>query len=74
MTYSLDLKFIKPGKNDMKFRPLAQIYIKCCTTDQHKRICITPQCITIRELASQINRLKRELDSILKKSKKGFLK
>lgn len=71
MTRSLDLEFGKPSKNDLPGPTNAYIYVKTysCEKDQ---IFITPDCVTLRELDEQIDRLKKELEEIRKKAKQKF--
>ena len=72
MTYSLDLDFWKPGKNDLPGPPRAYVYVKTHTEDERGTIFITADCVNLRELEDEIKRLYRELDDILKKAKKKF--
>ncbi len=73
MTYSLELKFVKPGKTGLpRFQYNAQVYIKTYTAQQNFKF-ITPDCVTFKEFDYQINRLQKELEDIRKKAKRKFL-
>ncbi len=73
MTYSLELKFTKPGKTGLpRFLYNAQVYIKTYTIQQDFKF-ITPDCANFKEFDYQINRLQKELEDIRKKAKKKFL-
>ncbi|MBW2053407.1 MAG: hypothetical protein JRI85_14365 [Deltaproteobacteria bacterium] len=72
MTYSLDLRFRKPGEDDPPFSPIADIYVKAYTQEKDEHILITPECVTVKELKYEIDRLKKELDDIGKKAEQKF--
>ncbi len=73
MTFSLDLDFVKPGKGDRPFKPYAQVYVKSHTKDDSRGlILVTPDCVTMQELDCEIDRLRKELESIRKKGKRRF--
>ena len=71
MTYSLDLRFRKPPKGHHS-RPLAQIYVKTHSSDENGYIFITPECVSLRNVEEQIDRLKKELETIRKKARRKF--
>lgn len=74
MTYSFDLLFRDPSKGDLPGPSIAQIYVKTHTSDKTGHIFITPYCVTMREFEEQIERLKRELETIKKKANQKFTK
>jgi hypothetical protein len=72
-THSLDLEFSDDQKSDLPHSPIAGIYVKTFS----RRIAdglllITPDCVTIREFEYQVDQLKAELDTILKKARAKF--
>lgn len=73
MTYSLDLDFVKLRKTDLPGPPRAHIYVKTHSSDTRKLIFISPDCVTMKELEYEIDRLKKELEEIRKKAKRKFL-
>lgn len=73
MGFYLDLDFIKPGKNDLPGPPNALVYVKNSFGYEGSELSyITPHCLSPQEFESQINRLHKELDRILKRAKKRF--
>lgn len=73
MTYSLDLEFRKPAKNDLPGPANAYIYVKTHTSEKCQ-IFITPDCVTFSEFEEQIDRLKKEFEVIRRKAKQKFSK
>jgi hypothetical protein len=70
--YSLDWIFL----DDLGVSPIAQIFIKTSTTHQypeHNELeFITPECMSVREIDEQIDRLHRELQDIRKALHRKF--
>jgi hypothetical protein len=74
-TYTFDLEFHSPFP--LKDRGLpngatANISIKHLTVDEKGEPVVTPDCITMRELDSQIDRLKEELEQVRILASKKF--
>jgi hypothetical protein len=74
MTYSLDLLFREPSKGELPGPSIAQIYVKTHTSDEKGHIFITPHCVSMREFEEQIDRLKKELETLRKKANQKFSK
>ncbi|HDY87971.1 MAG TPA: hypothetical protein ENH82_07660 [bacterium] len=74
MTYSFELMLHKPSKGDPPWPSIAQIYVKTHTSDEKGHIFITPECVSMRELEEQIDRLQQELEIIRKKAIKKLSK
>lgn len=74
MTYSLDVIFRKPSKGEISGPVMAQVYVKSHTRDKKGYILITPDCVSLREIEEQVNRLKEELEIIRKKAKEKLAK
>lgn len=74
MTYSLDLMFREPSKDDLSGPSIAQIYIKRYTSDEQGHIFITPNCVSMREIGAEIERLKQELETIKEQANQRFKK
>lgn len=72
MTYSLDLDFVRRKKTDLAGPPRAHIYVKTHVSDSRNLIFISHDCVTLRELEYEIERLKKELEDIRKKAKRKF--
>ena len=72
--YSFQLLHAKPSKPNFSGEKIAQIYIQKHTSDEEGRILITPRCFSFSEIKNEVCRLKRELDLIQQKAKKGFRK
>lgn len=70
MTHSLDLDFVKSG--NLPGPPRAHIYVKSHTRDNRNFIFVTPECVSIRELEYEIDRLQKELENIRKKARRKF--
>jgi len=73
MAYSLDLNVLKSAEGDIP-APCVRVYVKAYGSDEHGLICITPECVSISELDSEIDRLKEELEEIRKRAKREFTK
>lgn len=74
MTYSLELDFIQSKKEEIPDEHAhAHIYIKTYSSDRN-RIFITPECTTLPELESEIDRLHKELEHLRKVAKHKFAK
>ena len=58
MTHSLDLDFVKPGKTELPGPPRAHIYVKSYNKGNRDFIFITPNCVSMRELEHEIDRLR----------------
>lgn len=71
MMNSLDLLFIKPNKKEL-ISPIVKIYVKTFTRDKSDEVLITPNCVTLKELEYEIDRLKKELEYIRKKAARVF--
>lgn len=74
MSYSLDLLFLKPLKEKFSGTPLAKIYVKTHTKDKKGYILVTPDCVSLREVEAEVDRLITELKDIRKKAKQNFMK
>lgn len=74
MSHSLDLLFLKPIKEKLSFTPIANIYVKANTRDKEGRIVITRNCLSLREIEAEADRLITELKDIKKKAKQNFIK
>ena len=74
MTYSLDVIFRKPSKGELSGHVMAHVYVKSHTRDKEGYVLITPDCVSLREIEEQINRLKEELEIIRTKAKEKFAK
>lgn len=72
MSHSLDLLFLKPLKEKLSVTPLANIYVKTNTRDKKGRIVITRNCLSLREIEAEADRLITELKDIKKKAKQKF--
>ncbi|MBA7570404.1 hypothetical protein ES708_12154 [subsurface metagenome] len=72
MTYSLDFDFVKPRKTELPGPPRVHIYVKSYSESTRGFIFITPDCVSIRELEYEIDRLKKELEDIRKKARRKF--
>ena len=73
MTYSLDLDFVKLGKTEFPGPPRAHIYVKSYSKSNRGFIFITPDCVNIRELEYEIDRLQKELEDIRKKARRKIV-
>ena len=71
-TYSLDLQFLDPKKEEMPGAPIAQIYVKTYSRDVKGVIYISPRCVTLREIENECDRLIKEITSIRKKAVQKF--
>jgi hypothetical protein len=71
---SLDLMFRKPSKGQPPGPGIAHIYVRTYSGNKKGDIFITPDCFSMRELEEQIERLKRELETIRKKANRKFPK
>ena len=69
---SLDLMFCKSSKNQHPGTSVARIYVRSCSNEKGE-IIITPDCFSIRELEVEIDRLKKELETIKKKAQQEFV-
>ena len=74
MSYSLDLLFLKPSKKGLPASPKANIYVKTHTRNKDGHILITPNCLSLKEMEAEIDRLITELKDIKKKAKQNFKK
>lgn len=72
MTYSLDLIFHKPSKDERLGPRIAQIYVKHCSKSEDGTTFITPRCVSLADVEREIERLKQELDAIGKKAKQKY--
>jgi hypothetical protein len=70
--HSFDLVFHETVKGEPLGPRIAKIYINTSSSDEEGHICITPDCVSMREFEGQIDRLKQELDMIGKKAKQKF--
>jgi hypothetical protein len=73
MACSLDLDVLKSGEGDIP-APCVRVYVKAYGSDERGLIYITPECVSIQELDSEIDRLKKELEEIRKRAKREFTK
>ncbi|MDA8241924.1 MAG: hypothetical protein M0Z67_16365 [Nitrospiraceae bacterium] len=73
MTYSLDLDVLKSGEGDIP-APCVRVYVKAYGSDERGLIYITPECVSIQEVESEIDRLKKELEEIGIRAKREFTK
>ncbi len=74
-TYSLDLEFLSPyplKKRGHAGHAIARVVIKCFSGTEDGPLLITPDCVTLRELEDQMDRLMAELEEIRKAAKKNF--
>lgn len=72
-TYRLDLKFIDDRKSDLPHAPRAYVYVKTWSEmEENGTPLITPDCVTIRELEYQIDKLQEELEQIRKQARAKF--
>ena len=74
MTYSFDVLFREPSKDDLSVESVAQIYVKARSSEDKDHVFITPRCISMSEFEHEIERLKQELDVLRKKAKQKFAK
>ena len=74
MTYSFDLLFREPSKDDLPVESVAQIYVKARSSDDKDHVFITHSCVSMSEFEHEIERLKQELDDLKKKAKQKFAK
>ncbi len=72
-TYRLGLRFMG-GDVEKGQLPgaMAQIYLKNWLQDDEGNILVSNDCMGSSELEGQVNRLKNELDEILRQGKKKF--
>ena len=62
---SLYFEFLDDAQSDLPHNPIARIYVNTFTrATADGPALITPDCVNLRELDYQINRLKSELDAI----------
>jgi hypothetical protein len=73
MTDSFDFDVLKSGEGDIP-APCVRVYVKAYRSDERGLIYITPECLSIQELNSEIDRLKKELEEIQKRAKREFTK
>jgi len=73
MAGSLDLDVLKSGEGDIS-SPGVRVYVKTYDSDERGFIYITPECVSIQELDSEIDRVKKELEEIRKRAKREFTK
>ena len=73
MSYSLDLDVLKSTVGDVP-APSVRVYVKAYGSDESGLIYITPECVSIPELDSEIDRLKEELEEIRKRGRREFTK
>jgi hypothetical protein len=71
---SLDLMFRKPSKEQLPGPGIAHTYVRTYSGNKEGDIFITPDCFSMRELEEQIDRLKKELETIKKKAQQEFAK
>lgn len=71
-TYNLDLHFVDSQKERVPIGPIAQIYVKTHSIDKESMICISPRCVSLREIEYECDRLIKEIESIRKKAKRKF--
>jgi hypothetical protein len=71
-TYSLDLLFLDPEKEALPGAPVAQIYVKTYSSDATERIYVSHQCVSLREIEHECDRLTKEIASIRKKAQRKF--
>jgi hypothetical protein len=78
MGYTFDLFFKEPSKEGVSGHRIAQICINHCSKTEKGAmkgaILITPECITMKELDEQIDRLKEELEIVREKARQKFSK
>ena len=69
---SLDLDSVTPG-NDLPGPPHALIFLKSTDSSGKSQLgYITPECFSVRQFESEIDRLHKELDWILIRAKNQF--
>jgi hypothetical protein len=73
MTYSLDLDVLKSREGDIP-APCLRVYVKAYSSDERGLIYITPECASIQEVESEIERLKKELEVIRNRARREFSK
>jgi hypothetical protein len=71
---SLDLMFRKPSKHQPSGPSIAHIFVRTYSSNKKGDIFITPDCFSMKELEGQIDRLKKELETIKKKAQQEFAK
>lgn len=71
--HNLDLKFSDPLKYGLPGPPSARIFVKTSTRDEGGFTFITNSCMSLEDLRSDVRRLKKELDNIMKRGEKFFL-
>ena len=71
-TYNFDLHFVDPQKEGIPMGPIAQIYVKTHSIDKESMICISPRCVSLREVEYECDRLIKEIESIRKKAIRKF--
>ncbi|MEK0337104.1 MAG: hypothetical protein QQN41_06685, partial [Nitrosopumilus sp.] len=69
-----DLLFLRPSKEQRTGAPLANIYVKTHTRDKDGYIVITPDCVSLSVMETEIDRLISELEKIRKEAKQKFIK
>jgi hypothetical protein len=69
VNYSLELSFIKPGEGELPGPGVTQIYIQTRTQSDDGVSFITPRCCCFEEVNHEVERLKKELDSIRERAK-----
>ena len=74
-TYSLDLVFLSPyplKKDDLPGHAITEVFVKTHSRDEDGHLLITHECVSLRELEHEVNRLRQELDEIIKVAKRKF--
>jgi len=71
---SLDLMFCKPPKDQHRGQNIAHICVRSYSSNEKGDIFITPDCFSMMELEGQIDRLKKELETIKKKVQQEFVR
>lgn len=74
MPHSLDLLFHEPSKGKLPGPGIAQIVVNSRSIDDKGNIIITPNCVSLRDVEKQIDRLNEELEIIRRKAKQKFTK
>lgn len=76
-THTFDLLFLASTPGNMRHRPIAHVFVKSSMRNDYggkgkNKVLIGAECVSLRELEREIERLKRELDEVTKKAARTY--